>query len=60
MLVGSAISNLYCISTVVKPGRLQQLGMDPVLACGDEFDRQIAAETAHWSQLARQLKINDE
>lgn len=40
--------------------RLQQLGMDPVLACGDEFDRQIAAETAHWSQLARQLKINDD
>src|SRR5450830_64048 len=40
--------------------RLQQLGMDPMLACGDEFDRQIAAETAHWSQLARQLKINDD
>jgi len=40
--------------------KLQQLGMEPVLACGDEFDRQIAAETTHWSQLARQLKINDE
>ena len=40
--------------------RLQQLGMDPMLACGDEFDRQIAAETNHWSQLARQLKINDD
>lgn len=40
--------------------RLQQLGMDPMLACGDEFDRQIAAEATHWSQLARQLKISDE
>ena len=40
--------------------KLQQLGMEPMLACGDEFDRQLAAETAHWSQLARQLKINDE
>ena len=40
--------------------RLQQLGMDPMLSCGDEFDRQIAAETKHWSQLARQLKISDE
>lgn len=40
--------------------KLQQLGMDPMLACGDEFDRQIVAENTHWSQLARKLKINDD
>lgn len=40
--------------------KLQQLGMDPMLVCGDEFDRQLATESAHWSRLAEQLKIKDE
>lgn len=40
--------------------KLQQLGMEPALLCGDEFDRQLASETAHWTRLAEQLKIKDD